>query len=93
MNRKKIICFKNINNEKLDFRKFLIQYVSQFFDMRNLNIMWLYAVRFVTCKVSVDAFRLYSNLFLAKLSLFEFGVTFAEWHWQFICMFSCLIRG
>ena len=39
--------------------------------MHNLCIMWIYALRFVTCKVTVDAFSLlYSKLLLAKLSLF-----------------------
>ena len=47
--------------------------------MHNLYIMWLYALPFVTCKVDVNAFSLlYSKLLLAKLSLFEFGATFAE---------------
>ena len=33
--------------------------------------MWLYALRFVTCKVIVDVFcLLYSKLMIAKLSLF-----------------------
>ena len=36
--------------------------------------MWLYALRFVTCNVSVDAFSLlYSKLLIAKLSLFVCG--------------------
>ena len=61
--------------------------------MHNLHIMWLYALRFVTCKVSVDAFSLlYSKLLLAKLSLFVFGATFADWQWQFISICSCFIR-
>ena len=39
--------------------------------MHILFIMWLYALRFISCKVSVDAFiLLYSKLLLAKLSLF-----------------------
>ena len=71
---------------KLDFRN-LTQYISQFFEM------WLYALRFNTCKVSVDAFSLlYSKLLHAKLSLFVFGATFAEWHWQVISICSCFIR-
>ena len=55
--------------------------------------MWFYALRFVTCKVSVDAFSLlYSKLLLAKLSLFVFGgATFADLHWQFISICSCFI--
>ena len=58
--------------------------------MHNLYILWLYALRFVTYKGSVDAFSLlYSKLLLAKLSLFVFG---AEWHWQFISICSCFIR-
>ena len=41
--------------------------------------MRLYALRFVTCKVSVDAFSLiYFKFLLAKLSLFVFAATFAE---------------
>ena len=44
--------------------------------MHNLYIMWLYALRFVTCKVSVDAFSfLY---FYTNLNLFVFGATFGE---------------
>ena len=58
--------------------------------MLNLEIMWLYALRFVTCKVSVDAFSLYCfKLLFAKLSLFVFG---AELHWQFDSICSCFIR-
>ena len=61
--------------------------------MHNSYIKWLYALRFVTCKVSVDAFSFsYSKLLLAKLCLFAFGATFAEWHWQFISIRSCFIR-
>ena len=57
--------------------------------MHNLYIMWLYALQYVTCKVSVDAFSLlYSNLLFAKLGLFVFG---AESHWQFVCICSCYI--
>ena len=51
--------------------------------MNNLYIMWLHALRFVTCS-GVDAFSLlYSKLLLAKLCSFVFRATFAEWHWQF----------
>ena len=58
--------------------------------MHNLYIMWNYALRFATCKVSVDAFSLlYSKLFLAKMSLFVFG---AESHWQFVSICSCFAR-
>ena len=47
--------------------------------MHNLYIMWLYALRFVTCKVSVDDFSLlYSKLLLAQLSLFVYGANFTE---------------
>ena len=47
--------------------------------------MWLYALRFVTFKVSIDAFSLlYSKLILAKLSLFVFGATFADSHCNLI---------
>ena len=60
--------------------------------MHNLYIMWLYALRFVTCKVSVDALSLlYFKLLLAKLCLFVFGAYFAERHWQFISICSCCI--
>ena len=45
--------------------------------MRYLYIVWFYALRFVTCKVSVFAFSLlYFKLSLAKLSLFVFGALF-----------------
>ena len=58
---------------KTRFQNFFIQYVSKFFEIHNLYIMWLYALQFVTCKVSVDAFSLlYSKLLIAKLSLFVF---------------------
>ena len=54
--------------------------------------MWLYALWFVTCKVSVDAFSLlYSKLFLAKLSVFVFGATFAEWrHYNLLAYVAAL---
>ena len=56
--------------------------------------MWLYAIRFVTFKVSVNAFSLlYSKLLHAKLSLFVFGAPFAELHWQVINICSCFIPG
>ena len=59
-----------------------------------LYIMRLNALRFVTCKVSVDAFSfLYSQLLLAKLSLLVFGATLAEKQWQYISLCSCFIRG
>ena len=35
---------------------------------------------------------LYSNILLAKLSLFVFGALFAEWQCQFISICSCFIR-
>ena len=34
---------------------------------------------------------LYSKLIHAKLSLFVFGATFAEWYWQVISLSSCFI--
>ena len=38
--------------------------------MHNSYLMWLCVLRFVTCKVSVDAFGLlFSKLLLAKLNL------------------------
>ena len=58
--------------------------------MHNLYVMWLYALRFVSCNVCVNAFIfLYSKIFIAKLSLFVIG---AESHWQFISMCSCFVR-
>ena len=58
--------------------------------MHNLFIMWLYALRFVACKFSVDGFSLsYSKLLIAKLSLFVFD---AESHWQFVGIGNCFIR-
>ena len=55
--------------------------------------MWLFALRFVTCKVRVVAsVCLYSKLLLAKLCLFVFGAIFAEKHWQFISICSCFNR-
>ena len=63
------ICFKQHNNIENSIAE--TQYISQLFEMHNLLIMWRYALRFVTCKVSVDAFSLfYSKLLSAKLSLF-----------------------
>ena len=62
-------------------KNFLTKYNIQLFEMHNLNMMLLYALQFVTCKVCVDAFRLlYSKLSLEILSLFIFGASFAEWH-------------
>ena len=59
--------------------------------MHSSYIMWLYAVRFVTCNVCVDVFSLsHSKLLLAKLYLFVFGATGAELHWQFISICSSL---
>ena len=59
--------------------------------MHNLYILWLYALQFLTCKVGMDAFSLlYSKLLLAKLSLFVFGITFAELLGQFIRISNCL---
>ena len=58
----------------MDFRNFLTQYILQFFEMRNLYIMWPYVLRFILCKIIVDAFSwLYSKLLMAKLSVFVFG--------------------
>ena len=55
--------------------------------------MWFYVFRFFSCKVSVNAFSfLYSKLLRARLRLFVFSATFAEWHWQFISICSCFIR-
>ena len=57
--------------------------------MHNLFIKWLYAFLFITCKVSVDAFRLlYSYLFLQNC-LFVTGASFAESHWQFLAFSVC----
>ena len=59
--------------------------------MHYLYIMWLYALRFVTCKVCVDAFSLlYSKLLLANLYLFVFSATVVELHSQFISICSSL---
>ena len=50
-------------------------------------------MRFVTCNESVDAFIfLNSKLLIAKSSLFVFGATYAELHWQFVSICSCFIR-
>ena len=55
--------------------------------------MWLYALRFFSHEVSMDAFSLvYPKLLLATLSLFVFGATFAESRWQYISICSCFIR-
>ena len=43
MNRKKLINSKNIFVQKTRFRNFLIEYISQFFEMHYLYIMWLYS--------------------------------------------------
>ena len=68
---KKPICFKQQQS-----------FISLIFEMHDFYITWLYALRFVTCKVSVDVFSLlYSKLLLAKLCLLLFGATFADLHW------------
>ena len=78
---KKVICFNPQQSWKLNFKKFLSQFILHFVEMHNFYIMWLYALRFVTYKISVDAFSvLLSKLLIAKLSLFAFGATFVEWH-------------
>ena len=53
MNRKNLFVSNNIKMKKKVIRNFLTQYISQFFEMHSLYIMWLCALRFVTCKVSV----------------------------------------
>ena len=58
---KEAICFKQHNDNNVDFRIFLTQYISQFFKMHSLYVMWLYDLRFLN----------------AKLYLFVFDVTFA----------------
>ena len=67
--------------------------------MKMHNIIRFCALQFATCKVSVDAFSLlYYKLLLAKLSLFVFGATFAEWFGNLLvylaaffvtCVFGC----
>ena len=55
-------------------------------------MLWFYALRFVTCTVSVDALSLiYSKLLFEKLSVFVFDASFAELHWQFVSIYSCFI--
>ena len=83
----KVIRLKQNNNHK---NSILQIFVSQFFEMHNLYIIWFYASQFFRCKIRLDAFSLlYSNLFLAKLCLFVFGDTFAASHSQFIGICSC----
>ena len=49
--------------------------------------MWLYALNYVTCSVSADAFSLfYYEILIAKLSVFG-----AESHCQFVSICSCVI--
>ena len=61
------------------------------FETDNFDTTWLYALRFVTWKVSVSAVSLlFPNLLFAKLSLIVFG---AESHWQFVSICSCFIRN
>ena len=86
---KEAICFKQHHNKKnLISEIFLVNIARNFFETHNLNIMWLYALQAVTCKVSVDGFSLlYSKLLIAKLSLFIFG---AESHWQLLAYVAAL---
>ena len=74
---KKAMCFKQHYNNEAPNNLTLKQLISEvfiscsFLKMHNLYIIWLYALQFVTSKVSVDAFSLlYSKLLHAKLSVF-----------------------
>ena len=60
MKRKKQVVSNNNNNENSisEISKYSNQYISQFFELLYLYIIWLYALRFVACKVSVDVFSL-----------------------------------
>ena len=95
MNRKKNDLSNNLTILKTQFSIENIEnsmYLAYIFEMHNLYIMWLYPLRFVTCKDSLDTFNLlYSKLLHAKLSLFVFVATFAESHWQVISVYSCFI--
>ena len=68
VNRKKRFISNNITVIKSRLQKFSNSiYLWNFFEIHNLYIMWLYDLRFITCKISVDAFSLlYSKLLLAK---------------------------
>ena len=78
---------------KTRFQKFSNSIYLAVFEMHNLYIMWLCALRFVTREVNMDASSLlYSNFLHAKTSLFVFGATIAESRWQVISICSCFIR-
>ena len=84
MNRKKLFVSNNLTIIKIQFHNFSNSIDLEIFEMHNLYMVWFYALRFVTCNFSLDAFSLlYSKLLLAKISLFVFGFSFAESHWQF----------
>ena len=42
--------------------------------MHNLYTMWLYALRFVTCKICADAFNLLFSLITCKIDFFLYLV-------------------
>ena len=88
----KVICFNRHNNNENSIKNFLTQFILQFVEKYSFYIMWLYALGFVTCKVSVDVSLFHSKLLHAKLSLFVFGSIFAELDWQLISICSCFIR-
>ena len=84
---KEAICFKQHNNHKNSISEIFLINISQFLKC----IMWLNALRLVSCKFSVDAFSLlYSKLLLAKLCLFVFCATFAEWHGNLLAYVAAL---
>ena len=61
--------------------------------MHNSYIMWFVTLRFVSCKITVDAFSLlFFKLLIAKLCLSVVGATSAELHWLFISICSCFAR-
>ena len=69
-----MICFEQLENFEWSISEIFSSKISSiFYDMRSLNLMWPYALRFVACKLSVYVFSLlYSQLLFAKLGLFVF---------------------
>ena len=89
MNRKKIICFQqHNNNENSNSEVFYLNISGNFLKC----IRWIYALRFVACKISVDVRLFYFKLLDAKVSPFAFRATFAEMNWQVHSICSCVIR-
>ena len=91
VNRIKLFVSNNITI-KTRFQKFSNSICLDIFEMNTLYTMWFYALQFVSCKASVDAFSLFFNLFFVKFCRFVSGAYFDESHWLFISICSCFIH-